>query len=111
MVEIVWNEIVRPERMENIEAVDLGWATPRLPVLRIATASLSGRYVEISIVTKHPDPLTLHSVRVLAMVGELHKRGCQNLRVMPYFGITWRLALLDWPRPILFLLQSRPGGP
>jgi hypothetical protein len=42
---------------------------------------------------RHPDPRFRRAVRVLAMVGELHKRGYQNLRVMPFLspsGGYWR---------------------
>lgn len=44
---------------------------------------------------KHPEPHIRRAVRVLAMVGELHKRGYQRLRVMPYFGSTgaWRCEI------------------
>jgi hypothetical protein len=41
---------------------------------------------------QHPMPEIRRAVRVLAMVGELHKRGYQRLRVMPYIYATghWR---------------------
>jgi hypothetical protein len=42
---------------------------------------------------QHPDPITRRAVRVLAMVGELHRRGYQKLRVMPFMnssGTAWR---------------------
>jgi hypothetical protein len=42
---------------------------------------------------KHPEPHIRRAVRVLAMVGELHKRGFQRLRVMPFMspcGMQWR---------------------
>jgi hypothetical protein len=43
----------------------------------------------------HPKPEIRRAVRVLAMVGELHKRGYQMLRVMPYIygGIAWRCSI------------------
>ncbi|GGG46532.1 hypothetical protein GCM10010964_37370 [Caldovatus sediminis] len=45
---------------------------------------------------QHPDPLR-RSVRVLAMVGDLHKRGYQRVRVMPYMapsGCHWRCEIV-----------------
>jgi hypothetical protein len=42
---------------------------------------------------QHPDPTIRRAIRVLAMVGELHKRGYQKLRVMPFMspsGNAWR---------------------
>jgi hypothetical protein len=44
---------------------------------------------------QHPDPYVRRSVRLLAMVGELHKRGYQRLRIMPYLGPTghWRCSI------------------
>lgn len=42
---------------------------------------------------RHPDPNIRRAVRVLAMVGELHRRGYQKLRVMPFMnasGTAWR---------------------
>lgn len=42
---------------------------------------------------RHPDPHIRRAVRVLVMVGELHKRGYQRLRVMPFMapsGMSWR---------------------
>jgi hypothetical protein len=45
---------------------------------------------------RHPDPLIRRSVRVLAMVGELHKHGYQRVRVMPYMapsGCHWRCEI------------------
>jgi len=42
---------------------------------------------------QHPEPYIRRAVRVLAMVGELHRRGYQKLRVMPFLspsGISWR---------------------
>ncbi len=43
--------------------------------------------------TRHPEPRIRRAVRVLAMVGELHRRGYQRLRVMPFMspsGTSWR---------------------
>ena len=43
--------------------------------------------------TQHPEPYVRRAVRVLAMVGELHRRGYQKLRVMPFMapsGCYWR---------------------
>jgi hypothetical protein len=42
---------------------------------------------------QHPEPHVRRAVRVLAMVGELHRRGYQKLRVMPFMspsGNAWR---------------------
>lgn len=42
---------------------------------------------------QHPEPHVRRAVRVLAMVGELHRRGYQKLRVMPFMspsGNHWR---------------------
>src|SRR5258708_8911055 len=42
---------------------------------------------------QHPEPHIRRAVRVLAAVGELHKRGYQRLRVMPFMspsGSHWR---------------------
>ena len=42
---------------------------------------------------QHPEPHVRRAVRVLAMVGELHRRGYQKLRVMPFMsssGHAWR---------------------
>jgi len=42
---------------------------------------------------RHPEPHVRRAIRVLAMVGELHKRGYQRLRVMPFMapsGMHWR---------------------
>jgi hypothetical protein len=47
-------------------------------------------------VSQHPEPHVRRAVRVLAMVGELHKRGFQRLRVMPHMspsGLHWRCAI------------------
>jgi hypothetical protein len=35
---------------------------------------------------KHPEPHIRRAVRVLSMVGELHRRGYQKLRVMPFMS-------------------------
>ena len=46
--------------------------------------------------SQHPDPITRRAVRVLAMVGELHRRGYQKLRVMPFMnssGTAWRCSI------------------
>jgi hypothetical protein len=45
---------------------------------------------------QHPEPHIRRAVRVLSMVGELHKRGYQRLRVMPYMapsGLHWRCTI------------------
>jgi hypothetical protein len=42
---------------------------------------------------QHPEAHVRRAVRVLAMVGELHRRGYQKLRVMPFMspsGNAWR---------------------
>lgn len=42
---------------------------------------------------QHPDPVIRRAVRVLNMVGDLHRRGYQKLRVMPFMsasGHAWR---------------------
>ena len=42
---------------------------------------------------QHPQPHVRRAVRVLAMVGELHRRGYQRIRVMPFMspsGNHWR---------------------
>jgi hypothetical protein len=42
---------------------------------------------------QHPEPHVRRAIRVLAMVGELHRRGYQKLRVMPFMnssGTAWR---------------------
>jgi hypothetical protein len=42
---------------------------------------------------QHPEPHVRRAVRVLAMVGELHRRGYQKIRVMPFMspsGNHWR---------------------
>jgi hypothetical protein len=58
-------------------------------------------------VRRHPDPHVRHAVGVLAMVGELHKRGYEKIRVMPFMspsGMHWRC----WIGPAMPLLsQSR----
>jgi hypothetical protein len=43
--------------------------------------------------TQRPEPHVRRAVRVLAMIGELHRRGYQKLRVMPFMnssGTAWR---------------------
>lgn len=43
--------------------------------------------------TQHPEPHVRRAVRVLSMVGELHRRGYQKMRVMPFMspsGTAWR---------------------
>jgi hypothetical protein len=35
---------------------------------------------------QHPEPHVRSAVRVLAMVGELHRRGYQKIRVMPFMS-------------------------
>jgi hypothetical protein len=44
---------------------------------------------------QHPEPAVRRAIRVLAMVGELHKGGYQKLRVMPYIYATgaWRCSI------------------
>ena len=45
---------------------------------------------------RHPDATIRRAIRVLSMVGELHKRGFQRLRVMPYMspsGAYWRCEI------------------
>ena len=44
---------------------------------------------------QHPEPDIRRAIRVLAMVGELHKGGYQRLRVMPYIYATgaWRCSI------------------
>ena len=45
---------------------------------------------------QHPESHIRRAVRVLSMVGELHKRGYQRLRVMPYIapsGLAWRCTI------------------
>lgn len=42
---------------------------------------------------QHPEPHVRRAVRVLAMIGELHRRGYQRIRVMPFMapsGNYWR---------------------
>jgi hypothetical protein len=53
---------------------------------------------------QHPDAYVRRSVRLMAMVGELHKRGYQRLRVMPYFGPTghWRGSIA----PVLLFYRN-----
>jgi hypothetical protein len=54
---------------------------------------------------QHPDPYVRRSTRLLAMVGELHKRGYQRLRVMPYIGSTghWRCSIA----PVLLFYRNQ----
>jgi hypothetical protein len=43
--------------------------------------------------SRHPDANVRRGVRVLAMVGELHRRGYQKLRAMPFMSLSghaWR---------------------
>jgi hypothetical protein len=45
---------------------------------------------------QHPESHIRRAVRVLSMVGELHKLGYQRLRVMPYMapsGLAWRCTI------------------
>jgi hypothetical protein len=45
---------------------------------------------------QHPEPHIRRAIRVLAIVGELHKRGYQRLRVMPCMspsGVHWRCLI------------------
>jgi hypothetical protein len=45
---------------------------------------------------QHPEAHIRRAVRVLSMVGELHKQGYQRLRVMPYMapsGLAWRCTI------------------
>jgi hypothetical protein len=45
---------------------------------------------------RHPEAHIRRAVRVLSMVGELHRRGHQRLRVMPYMapgGLHWRCTI------------------
>jgi hypothetical protein len=45
---------------------------------------------------RHPDATIRRAIRVLSMVGELHKRGYQRLRAMPYMspsGAYWRCVI------------------
>lgn len=53
---------------------------------------------------RHPEPHIRRAVRVLAVVGELHKRGFQRLRIMPYFYATgaWRCSIA----PVLFFYRN-----
>jgi hypothetical protein len=54
---------------------------------------------------KHPEPHIRHAVRVLAAVRELHKRGYQRLRVMPFMspsGAAWRC----WIAPVQFFYRN-----
>jgi len=59
---------------------------------QVGTAPPNCRIV-CMVVTRHPEPHIRRAVRVLAMVGELHRRGYQRLRVMPFMspsGTSWR---------------------
>ena len=54
---------------------------------------------------QHPEPHIRRAVRVLAVVGELHKRGYQRLRVMPFMsssGAYWRC----WISPVNFFYRN-----
>jgi hypothetical protein len=56
-------------------------------------------------VPRHPDPQVRRAGRVLAMVGELHKRGHQKLRVMPFMspsGAYWRC----WIGPAILFYRN-----
>ena len=54
---------------------------------------------------QHPERHIRRAVRVLAIVGELHKRGYQRLRVMPFMspsGAYWRC----WIGPVKFFYRN-----
>ena len=54
---------------------------------------------------RHPEPHIRRAVRVLAIVGELHRRGYQLLRVMPFMspsGVYWRC----WIGPVKFFYRN-----
>jgi hypothetical protein len=54
---------------------------------------------------QHPEPHVRRAVRVLAVVAELHKRGYQRLRVMPFMspsGAYWRC----WIGPVKFFYRN-----
>lgn len=54
---------------------------------------------------RHPDVLVRRSVRVIAMVAELHKAGFQRLRAMPFpnsSGSAWRL----WIAPATYFHRN-----
>ena len=58
----------------------------------------TGKYkpVEAGSMPQHSEFDIRRAVRVLSMVGELHKRGYQRLRVMPYMapsGLAWRCTI------------------
>jgi hypothetical protein len=58
--------------------------------------------------TQHPEPYVRRAVRVLAMVGELHRRGYQKLRVMPFMapsGCYWRC----WIGPDTLFYRNHGG--
>jgi hypothetical protein len=45
---------------------------------------------------RHPEPYIRRAVRVMSMAGELHRRGYQRLRVIPYMaasGLHWRCTI------------------
>jgi hypothetical protein len=54
---------------------------------------------------QHPEPHIRRAVRVLAIAGELHKRGYQRLRVMPFMspsGCYWRC----WIGPVKLFYRN-----
>jgi hypothetical protein len=54
---------------------------------------------------RHPEPQIRRAVRVLAIVGELHRRGYQLLRVMPFMspsGAYWRC----WIGPVKLFYRN-----
>jgi hypothetical protein len=54
---------------------------------------------------QHPEPHIRRAVRVLAVLAELHKRGYQRLRVMPFMspsGAYWRC----WIGPVQFFYRN-----
>lgn len=54
---------------------------------------------------RHPDVLVRRSMRIIAMVAELHKAGFQRLRVMPFpnnSGSAWRL----WIAPATYFHRN-----
>jgi hypothetical protein len=56
--------------------------------------------------TQHPEAHVRRAVRVLSMVGELHKRGYQRIRVMPFMsssGSYWRC----WIGPDTLFYRNR----
>lgn len=47
----------------------------------------------MTVMPQHPEPHVRRAIRVLSMVGELHRRGYQKIRVMPFMspsGTAWR---------------------